>query len=441
MKRGNGLMTVFLTVLLMVLAGCASYGKNGTLIECSEETGFFNDGTVIVVAMHGIPPLHAYNEVAEFMMLEAQLEAGHGEDDPAKIQRLEELDRKLKNWPLDEKNAYKVGAVKLGKLLEQKIGSKVFVGFNEFCAPSLEKTFEDAASENPKKIIVITTLSAPGNNHATNPEGDVLKSVLDAREKYSGIEFVYAWPYRFERLARLLRDQLLEFATKDELAGKETRTIIAAHGTPPLDMPRKLMLEYMMLHGGMRVRGSKQDKRHDELDEMVRNWPRTDKDAYWAGTIKLGKMLETMIGSETIVAYNEFCGPSIKEAFEKAVNDKAKKIFVISPMWEPNNRHSAVDVLQSVYRAKKKYPKIEIIYAWPYGYDKIIKCLCGQLLEFKNSMLKNKLLIVTLSRGRGFLSKNKGLKVASSSHRVLAGQQHKCQITYCKFLLITKKFS
>jgi sirohydrochlorin cobaltochelatase len=323
-------------------------------------------------------------EVTEFMMLEAMLSLSSGEPDPKKVHRLEKLDEILTSQPLKPDNRYQRGAVKLCRLLEEKIGTKVFLGYNEFCGPSLDKVFAAAAAEKPKKILVITSLSTPGNDHASNPEGDVLESVLNARKKYAPIDIVYAWPYRFEKLAGLMHKQLLTVATPDVLADKETQIILAAHGTPPLDMPKEPLKEYMMLHGGNRVRGSQQDKRHDELEEKVRNWPRKDNDAYWVSTHTLGKTLGKMVGSEIIVAFNEFCAPDFKKAFEKAVQEKAKRIFVVSPMWEPANRHSRVDVAQAVYRAKKKHPGIDIKYAWPYEYDKVVELLSEQLLDFKD---------------------------------------------------------
>ena len=377
-----------LTVLLMVFAGCNSVTKhNNQLGQYGDKTRLFDEGTVIVVAMHGIPAPAASRLMMEFMMLEFQLEAGYGADDPKKVQRFEEIDEKLKNWPLDEKHLYNVGAVKLGKLLEEETGAKVFVGFNEFCAPSLDKVIEEAVKEKPKKIMIITSLQAPGNDHAENPEGDILKSVLDAQKLHPDIEFVYAWPYSFERLARLLYRQLLEFATKAELTSKETVTILASHGTPAIDLPAQEMMKFMMLKyaGGTSVKDkSTRTKRLHAQDEKIRNWPRTDEDAYWAGTKKLGEVLGKMIGSKILVGYNEFCAPSLEVVFAEAVKKKAKKVIVISSMWEPDNPHGGSDVPRAVNRAKKKHPEVGFVYAWPYSYDKIVSSLSGQLIEFRN---------------------------------------------------------
>lgn len=387
-KRTGFNKFIALTFFLMVFTGYATVARNNNQLSDSADTsGRFDEGTVIVVAMHGIPAPAAGRLMMEFMMLEFQLEAGYGADDPKKAQRFEEIDEKLKNWPLDEKHPYNVGAVKLGKLLEQETRAKVFVGFNEFCAPSLDKVIEDAVKEKPKKIMIITSLQAPGNDHAENPEGDVLKSVLDAQKLHPDIEFVYAWPYSFKRLARLLYSQLLEFATKAELTSRETVTVLAVHGTPAIDLPAQEMMKFMMLKymGGTSGKDTAQrTKRLHEQDEKIRNWPRTDEDAYWTGTKKLREVLEKMTDSKVMVGYNEFCGPSIEEVFKQAVKEKAKKVLVVSPMWEPDNPHGGYDVPQAVRRAKRKYPEVEFVYAWPYSYDKIVSILYDQLVEFKS---------------------------------------------------------
>ena len=172
-------------ILLVVFSGGSVFAQDkGQLNTADKKASLFDEGTVVVIALHGIPAEGAGRLVLELMMLEGQLEVGYGADDPSKRKRLEELDHKLKNWPLAEDNPYNVGAIKLGKLLEKEIGTKVFVGFNEFCAPSLEKVLEDAAKAHPKKIMIVTTMHSAGNQHAENAESDILKSVLTAQKHY-----------------------------------------------------------------------------------------------------------------------------------------------------------------------------------------------------------------------------------------------------------------
>ncbi len=381
MRNKTGFIrAIVIIVSLMVFAGGSVFAQDkGQLNTAPNKASLFDEGTVVVIALHGIPAEGAGPLVLELMMLEGQLEVGYGADGPDKRKRLEELDHKLKNWPLAEDNPYNVGAITLGKLLEKEIGTKVLVGFNEFCAPSLEKVLEDAAKEHPKKIMIVTTLTSAGNQHAENAESDILKSVLTAQKHYPKVEFVYAWPFDFDKSARFLHDQLMEFTTAAELARKDTTLVLAMHGTPPIDLPNLIMMEFMMAKAGMGERA-----KYLKLEEKIRNWPRTDKDAYWVGTKKMGEMLGKMTGSKVIVGYNEFCAPSLAEAFDKAIEGKAQKVLVLSPMWEPANPHSDSDVPIAIRRAKKKFPEVEFVYAWPFSYDKTVPFLRDQLLEFKN---------------------------------------------------------
>ena len=381
MRNKTGFIrAIGIIVSLMVFAGGSVFAHDkGQLNTAPNKASLFDEGTVVVIALHGIPAEGAGRLVLELMMLEGQLEVGYGADDPDKRKRLEELDHKLKNWPLAEDNPYNVGAITLGKLLEKEIGTKVLIGFNEFCAPSLEKVLEDAAKEHPKKIMIVTTLTSAGNQHAENAESDILKSVLTAQKQYPKVEFVYAWPFDFDKSARFLHSQLMEFTTTAELARKETTLVLAMHGTPPIDLPNLIMMEFMMAKAGMGERA-----KYLKLEKKIRDWPRTDKDAYWVGTKKMGEMLGKMTGSKVIVGYNEFCAPSLAEAFDEAIEGKAQKVLVLSPMWEPANPHSDSDVPIAIRRAKKKFPEVEFVYAWPFSYDKTVPFLRDQLLEFKN---------------------------------------------------------
>jgi sirohydrochlorin cobaltochelatase len=368
-------------VTLLVFAGGSVFAQEKSQSNTApQKPSLFDEGTVVVIALHGIPAEGAGRLVLELMMLEGQLEVGYGAEDPEKKKRLEELDHKLKNTPLAENNPYNVGAITLGRLLEKEIGTKVVVGFNEFCAPSLEKVLEDAAKENPKKVMIVTTMHSAGNQHAENAESDILKSVLTAQKHYPTVEFVYAWPFDFDKSARFLHDQLMEFTTASELSRKDTALVLAMHGTPPIDLPNLIMMEFMMAKAGMGERA-----KHKKLEKKIRNWPRTDKDAYWVGTRKMGEVMEKMTGSQVIVGYNEFCAPSLAEAFDEAIQGKAQKVLVLSPMWEHANPHSDSDVPIAIRRAKKKFPEVAFVYAWPFSYEKTVPFLRDQLLTFKNT--------------------------------------------------------
>jgi sirohydrochlorin cobaltochelatase len=84
----------------------------------------------------------------------------------------------------------------------------VIVGLNEFCAPSLEEAFDQAVLYGAGTIVVATPMMTPGGEHA---EVDILESIQYAREQYAEIDFVYAWPFRTDEVARFLAAQIDRF--------------------------------------------------------------------------------------------------------------------------------------------------------------------------------------------------------------------------------------
>ena len=162
--------------------------------------------TVIVLAMHGAPPSDFPKpELAEFMRLHAQLD--HGDRTPPYELvrgRHEELDRRVRRWPRTEANdPFYAGSMKLAAELEQATRLKVFAGFNEFCAPSLDEAFDEGVRSGAAKVIVVTPMMTRGGEHA---ERDIPAAIERARRRHPAIEFVYAWPFPPADTAQFLAD-------------------------------------------------------------------------------------------------------------------------------------------------------------------------------------------------------------------------------------------
>ena len=62
--------------------------------------------------------------------------------------------------------------------LEKETGYPVWVGYNEFCAPSLEDALKDAASQVPGGPSIITPVLTRGGEHA---EHDIPLAIQKAR--------------------------------------------------------------------------------------------------------------------------------------------------------------------------------------------------------------------------------------------------------------------
>ena len=163
--------------------------------------------------------------------------------------------------------------------------------------------------------------------------------------------------------------------------------VLAMHGSPPLDFPEGEMAEFMGLHSQLGHKHGQeavaQKTRYDQLEAKIRAWPRTGQnDPFYAGSQELAKHLRQESGLEVIVGFNEFCGPTLDEAFERAAAREAGKIFVLTPMMTRGGGHSAVDIPEAIRRAQQKFPAQKIIYVWPFASEDIARFLSSQVARF-----------------------------------------------------------
>jgi sirohydrochlorin cobaltochelatase len=176
--------------------------------------------TFIVLASHGAPPAgFPHPELSEFFRLHSQLESGHRHRGQllTDVQvRYERLESRMRNWPRNEKNdPFYAGTISLAKELEAESGLPVIVGFNEYCAPSLDEALEQAVAKGDSRVVVITPMMTSGGVHS---EHDIPECIGVARAKNPNIEFVYAWPFDRTKVANFLAAQVASFASINEAA-------------------------------------------------------------------------------------------------------------------------------------------------------------------------------------------------------------------------------
>jgi sirohydrochlorin cobaltochelatase len=161
---------------------------------------------VIVLAMHGAPPLDfPEQELAEFYNLHARLARTFGAGETAAHRRSAELEAKIRTWPRTPKNdPFFAGSQELAVQLRRASGRKVVLGFNEFCAPSLDEALDQAAEQGAEKIIVVTPMMTRGGEHA---EKDIPEAVEQARSRHPKEKFIYAWPFPVSEVAEFLTAQ------------------------------------------------------------------------------------------------------------------------------------------------------------------------------------------------------------------------------------------
>ena len=168
--------------------------------------------TVVVLAMHGMPPVDfPKEELAEFFKLHSIIETGKSGDQEFLRERHAFLDNKIRKWPRDEHNdPFYAASRELATHLRQKSGHEVVVGYNEFCAPSIDEALQAAVDKNANKIIVVTPMMTRGGSHT---EKDIPAAIDRIRRLHPQIDIIYAWPFDTAEVAKFLSDQMSRFTS------------------------------------------------------------------------------------------------------------------------------------------------------------------------------------------------------------------------------------
>jgi sirohydrochlorin cobaltochelatase len=164
--------------------------------------------------------------------------------------------------------------------------------------------------------------------------------------------------------------------------------VLAMHGIPPRDFPRGEMMELFGLHPKLEhVSDPDQEalqRRHDELEEKMRRWPRTpENDPYFHASIEIAKKIEEILGERAYVGFNEFCAPTIEEAIGEAAASSPDKIIVLTPMMTRGGEHSERDIPYAIQKTQKLHPGLEIVYAWPYDVSDVAAFLAQHIKRFQ----------------------------------------------------------
>ena len=167
-------------------------------------------GRVVVLAMHGAPPLdYPRGELAEFFSLHSRMEHAPAEQRAGIEARYTELDRKIRGWPRTSQNdPFFAGASMLAETLSTETGCPVILGFNEFCAPALEDALDQAAETGAERVVVITPMVTRGGEHS---EKEIPAAVQAAAERHPGTAFSYAWPLALDAVAQFLAGQVKKY--------------------------------------------------------------------------------------------------------------------------------------------------------------------------------------------------------------------------------------
>ena len=164
---------------------------------------------IIVLAMHGVPPKDfPKNELTELFSLHARLEHSHDAEQAVLAHRYNELDAKMRTWNRTSQNdPFWTASLELAGYLSQATKCEVIVGFNEFCAPSLDDALDQAAAKGAERIIVVTPMMTRGGEHS---EKDIPAAIKSAQERHPKIKILYAWPFQTSEVAQFLANQITQ---------------------------------------------------------------------------------------------------------------------------------------------------------------------------------------------------------------------------------------
>lgn len=167
----------------------------------------------------------------------------------------------------------------------------------------------------------------------------------------------------------------------------KTIIVLAMHGSPPADFPRPELAEFMRLHAqldhGDGAPPKELVRRHDELDLKVRRWPRSAaNDPFYAGSTALAAELERAARLKVLAGFNEFCAPSLGEAFDEAARSGAVRVIVITPMMTRGGEHAERDIPTAIERARRNHPGVEFVYAWPFPSAEVARFLAQHAAAF-----------------------------------------------------------
>jgi sirohydrochlorin cobaltochelatase len=166
--------------------------------------------TTVILAMHGMPPVDfPGEELAEFFKLQSIIEAGKGGAQKSMRDRYAFLDNKIRNWLRNEQNdPFHAASRDLATHLSQESGCEVIVGYNEFCAPTIDEALQSAADKKATRIIVVTPMMTRGGKHA---EGDIPAAIGKFRKLHPEVQVIYAWPFDTAEVAKFLSDRISPF--------------------------------------------------------------------------------------------------------------------------------------------------------------------------------------------------------------------------------------
>ena len=157
--------------------------------------------------------------------------------------------------------------------------------------------------------------------------------------------------------------------------------ILVGHGGVPTDCPCELVMRLKGLEAQRQAAGRAPSAEELDLDARIRHWPRTPQtDPYRDGLEALAAALRPLLnGASLVIAYNEFCTPTLEEAAAALIAAGTTSIIVVPSMLTPGGVHSEIEIPETLDRLRQRYTGIELRYAWPVDLSLVARMLADQL--------------------------------------------------------------
>ena len=160
--------------------------------------------------------------------------------------------------------------------------------------------------------------------------------------------------------------------------------VLVGHGGLPKDCPRETVQRFKQLESQRKGTGEPPGMEEMDLDRQIRHWPRTaENDPYYAGIQNLAACLEPLVGeARLVVAYNEFCTPTVPEAVEGLIHDGVASIVVVPTMMTPGGSHSEREIPELLDGLRDRHPQVSLRYAWPFDLAQLADLLARHIGKF-----------------------------------------------------------
>jgi sirohydrochlorin cobaltochelatase len=157
--------------------------------------------------------------------------------------------------------------------------------------------------------------------------------------------------------------------------------VLVGHGGVPRNMPRQWVREMKQFSRRAQDGDAGAAEAARTIDERIRTFPRSDEtDPYGAGIRRLAERVQARLdGWQVVVAFNEFCAPTIEDAIGQIVDGGTLEVRVMTTMITPGGTHSESDIPQALVRARAAHPAASIEFVWPLDLDHVanmfVSCL------------------------------------------------------------------